>query len=122
MSTVSGSWAINPELVTIGERPTGHRVRHSFGPMRGVSARALGTMRSLGTAWDANFAGEMTGYAATCDEAREVALQRLLVAAAQVGANAVTHLRFDSETVGEVVCFLAYGMACIAEPKAPDAG
>jgi uncharacterized protein YbjQ (UPF0145 family) len=117
---MKSSWEIQPELVTIGERPTGHRIRHCFGPIRGVSARSLGTLRSIAAQWDVNFAGEMPSVASTLDESREFALLRLLATARQLGANSVTHLRFDSEMVGEIMCFVAYGMACIAEPKSSE--
>ncbi len=45
------------------------------------------------------FGGEMKGYTQMCEEARRLALVRLLQEAESVGANAVYNVRFETATI-----------------------
>ena len=45
------------------------------------------------------FGGELKGYTQMCDEARRLALVRLLQEAESIGANAVYNVRFETATI-----------------------
>jgi len=56
--------------------------------------------------------GEIKGYTELLNESRNEALQRMIMDAAQRGANAVVNIRFSTSTVASGAAeLLAYGTA-----------
>jgi uncharacterized protein YbjQ (UPF0145 family) len=56
--------------------------------------------------------GELTGYTKLMEEAREIAVQRMVSQAKGVGANAVVNIRFSTSSIAQGAAELyAYGTA-----------
>jgi uncharacterized protein YbjQ (UPF0145 family) len=104
-------------LIATTENVAGYRTAETIGQVFGVVVRSRGLggnimagLRSLG-------GGEITEYTALVEDTRRQALDRLVMNAKLMGANAVVMMRFDSgelaQSMNEVV---AYGTAVILDP------
>ncbi|ACR11157.1 YbjQ family protein [Teredinibacter turnerae] len=99
-----------PVLTT--ETVPGREIESALGLVRGntIRARHLGNdilagLRSL-------IGGEITEYTKLIAESREQALERMLVEARELGADAVINLRFTTSTLAAGAAeLLAYGTA-----------
>ena len=98
---------IHPTMVTVTETLHGHRITHSLGVVHGVAIQQVTYPSSLGVAdmIEANL------------RARREALAQVMRFAAEMGANAVVGVRYDTAKLSETATeFLAYGTAVRAEP------
>jgi uncharacterized protein YbjQ (UPF0145 family) len=92
----------------------GYRIESQVGLCWGVVVRSVGFAKGFTGAIRALKAGEVSEYTAVLEEARRHALDRLIVHAQQLGANAIAGVRFDSSEIGNNMSeILAYGTAVV---------
>ncbi|WP_075056836.1 heavy metal-binding domain-containing protein [Thermogymnomonas acidicola] len=82
----------------------------------GLGGNIMASLRSLAGG------GEINEYVKMLNDARSVAVQRLMDRASSMGANAVISLRFDSSDIAQVMTeIVAYGTAVVVEDGSSDA-
>ena len=94
----------------------GRSLASYVGPAFGLIVRSTGAGGNLKGTFKGFKQGEVVEFSASLEEARHVALERLVDHAVAQGANAVVGLRFDSTDVGStqgMAEILAYGTAVI---------
>ena len=102
-------------LVTTNDVP-GYRVLEVHGVVFGLTVRARNAFSNMGASFRTVFGGEVTGYTKLLADTRLEAESRLRYAAAQVGANAVIAMRFDTGDIGDIMNEVAaYGTAVTIE-------
>lgn len=102
-------------IVVTTENVTGHRTVRMVGQCFGVVVRSRG-MGGNFMAGLRSIVGEIHEYTQMLEEARRHALDRLVKNAAQMGANAVLMMRFDSAEIGQNMSeIVAYGTAAVIE-------
>ena len=102
-------------LVTANDIP-GYRVTEVHGVVFGLTVRARNAVSNIGASFRTVFGGEVTGYTKLLADTRLEAESRLRYAAAQVGANAVIAMRFDTGDIAQMMNEVAaYGTAVTVE-------
>jgi uncharacterized protein YbjQ (UPF0145 family) len=100
---------------TANEFP-GWRITRNLGICFGVVARSAGFSRSFTAGFSAMRQGEVGEYTELMEHARHDAYMRLKGHAAQLGANAIVAVRFDSsEITAGITELFAYGTAVVVE-------
>jgi uncharacterized protein YbjQ (UPF0145 family) len=95
---------------------TGYKVTKNIGIVRGIVVRSRSIVGSIGASLQTILGGNITLYEKLCEDAREQAFDRMLVHAAEHGANAVIGMRYDATEIGEGISeVLAYGTAVVVE-------
>jgi uncharacterized protein YbjQ (UPF0145 family) len=119
MGTVSQDLINQPYAIPVATSSTipGREIAGFVGPAFGVIARSMGFSRGLTGAVRSLKRGEVPEFTATVEEARHIAVQRLVEHAVALGANAVVSMRFDSTDLGEggLAEIVAYGTAVVLE-------
>src|SRR3981189_2561570 len=104
-------------LVTTTERPAGYEVKQALGQVFGVVVRSRGLGGNIMAGLRSLAGGEIHEYTQLLEDARRSAVDRLVVNAAAMGANAVVKMRFDSSEIGQTMSeIVAYGTAAVIEP------
>jgi len=81
---------------------------------RGLGGNIVANLRSI-------VGGEIDEYTKLLDETRHMALNRLIISATNLGANAVVSVNFDStELVNYMTEILAYGTAVVVEKETKE--
>jgi uncharacterized protein YbjQ (UPF0145 family) len=104
-------------VATTDEIPGRTTIRY-VGPVFGVIARSMGFAKGFSGSFKALRSGEVKEFTQTLQAARHHAVERLVEQAAEMGANAVVGLRYDSGDVGEqqgMAEIVAYGTAVVIE-------
>jgi len=99
-------------IVTTSNQIDGSTVSNHLGVVRGIVVRSnnivgtfVGQIRTL-------FGGNIGQFEQMCDQARQMAYDRMVEHAQQLGANAIVAMRFDAtEFSPGVTEVLAYGTA-----------
>lgn len=95
----------------------GHRIVEYKGLVRGLVVRAPTIAQGIMGGLKSVVGGKIGAYREMCESVRQEALDDLLTQAADVGANAVVGMRYESSDLGnsstEVIC---YGTAVVMEP------
>ena len=84
----------------------------------GLIARSTGFGKGFKGSFKALRQGEVKEFTETLEEARRVAVERMVAHAKEMGGNAVVGLRFDSTDMGEqqgMAEIVAYGTAIVYE-------
>lgn len=98
-------------VVTMNDVP-GYKVDKVYGEVFGLIVRSRNMFSNIGASFRTIFGGEVKGYTTLLSESREQAVDRLRVAAAGQGANAVIAMRFDTGDIGGIMNEVAaYGTA-----------
>ncbi|MCL1074883.1 YbjQ family protein [Shewanella dokdonensis] len=98
--------------VSSTETIAGYRVTQTLGVVTGNVVRSKHIGRDIMAGLKTIIGGEIAGYTEMLAEAREVATQRMLVQAEQLGADAVVNLRFTTSAIAQGMSeMLAYGTA-----------
>ncbi len=96
----------------------GHRIVEYKGLVRGLVVRAPTIAQGIMGGLKSVVGGKIGAYREMCESVRQEALDDLLTHAAEVGANAVVGMRYESSDLGnsstEVIC---YGTAVVMEPE-----
>jgi len=94
-----------------------HNIAEYKGMVRGIVVRAPTISQGIVGGLKKIVGGRIGAYREMCEQARGEALEHMLEHAAEVGANAVVGLRYESsdvvDTATEVLC---YGTAVVIEP------
>ena len=94
----------------------GKKVVRTLGLVRGNTIRARHVGKDILAAFRNLVGGEIHEYGKLLAEAREQALDRMVDEAEQLGANAITSVRFATSVVmGGAAEMLAYGTAVVVE-------
>jgi len=102
-------------LVTSNDVP-GYRITEVHGVVFGITVRARNMFSNMGASFRTMFGGEVSGYTKLLADTRLEAESRLRYAAAQVGANAVVAMRFDTGEIADIMNEVAcYGTAVTIE-------
>lgn len=103
------------ELSTI-ERVYGKEVVKQLGFVKGSTVRAKNIGRDIGASFKTLVGGEIKGYSQMMDEARQIAIGRMVEEAEKLGANAIIGMRLTSSSVmAGAAEIIAFGTAVIVE-------
>jgi uncharacterized protein YbjQ (UPF0145 family) len=104
-------------LVVTTENVPGQRVREVRGEVFGIIVRSRGIGPNIIAQLRSLAGGEIVEYTHLLEEARKHAIERMVANAAELGANAVVMMRFDSSEIGPAMSeIVAYGTAVVLEP------
>lgn len=105
-------------IVTTTENIAGHRVTEALGQVFGVVVRSRGVGGNLMAGLRAIIGGEIKEYTALVEDTRRQAIDRLVMNARAMGADAVVMMRFDSGSIGQTMNeVVAYGTAVRITPQ-----
>ncbi len=98
--------------ITPAATVAGHRIVETLGLVRGNTIRARNVGRDIVAVIKNLVGGEIEEYTKMMGEAREQALARMVAQAEDLGADAVTDLRFTTSVImGGAAEMLAFGNA-----------
>ena len=104
-------------LVVTTENVPGQRVREVKGEVFGIVVRSRGIGPNIVALLRSLAGGEIVEYTRLLQDARKHAIERMETNAAEMGANAVVMMRFDSSEIGPAMSeIVAYGTAVVLEP------
>jgi uncharacterized protein YbjQ (UPF0145 family) len=109
--------ALGPENVTTALELPGYRIVRNLGVVRGIVVRSRSVFGSIGASFQTLVGGDITLFSDLCEKTRQDAFERMMMHAAEHGANAVISMRYDAnELMQGVTEVLAYGTAVVVEP------
>jgi uncharacterized protein YbjQ (UPF0145 family) len=95
----------------------GSRTVRNLGVVRGITVRSRSIFGTIGGSLQTLVGGNITLFTELCEKTRAEAFEMMVKHAAQIGANAVIGIRYDTtelmQGVTEMVC---YGTAVVVEP------
>src|SRR6201992_4452835 len=107
-----GSRMVAPNMVTTQFELDGFRVTRTLGVVRGIVVRSRSIFGTIGAGLQTLVGGNITLLTNLCEKTREHAFELMLQHAAELGANAVIGMRYEStEVMQGVTEVLAYGAA-----------
>jgi uncharacterized protein YbjQ (UPF0145 family) len=99
-------------LVVTSENIPGRTVDRVLGQVFGITVRSRGIGGNLMASFRSLAGGEIKEYTEMLEDARKAAIDRMVQNAAQMGADAVVMMRFDSGEFGQSMSeIVAYGTA-----------
>ena len=105
-------------IIATTENIVGHRITETIGQVFGVVVRSRGLGGNIVAGLRSIVGGEIKEYTSLVEDTRRQALDRLVMNAQLMGADAVVMMRFDSgeiaKSMNEVV---AYGTAVRLAPE-----
>lgn len=103
-------------IVVTTENIIGYKVKEVKGQVFGLVVRSRGLGGNIMAGLRSLAGGEIHEYTTMLEDARKQAIDRLVINATAMGANAVVMMRFDSSEIGNSMSeVLAYGTAVIIE-------
>ena len=110
-------YRLHASMVTTALELPGFRIVRNFGIVRGIVVRSRSIFGSFGASLQTLVGGDITLYSELCEKTREDAFERMMLHAAEHGANAVIAARYDANELQQGVTeVLAYGTAVYVEP------
>jgi uncharacterized protein YbjQ (UPF0145 family) len=107
---------IAPKFVTTNFQLDGYRIVDSLGIVRGITVRSRNIFGNFFGMLMTIFGGNIAGFEALCDTARQHAYAKMIQHAEDEGANAIIGFRYDAtELMQGLTEVLAYGTACKVE-------
>ena len=104
-------------IVTTTENIAGRTVKTAIGQCFGVVVRSRGIGGNFVAGLRSIVGGEIHEYTQLLEQARRQAVDRMVVNATAMGADAVVMMRFDSSEIGQTMSeIVAYGTAVKLEP------
>ena len=101
-------------IVVNTETIAGYQVVEVKGIVQGKTVRAKHVGRDIAASLKNIVGGELRGYTELLTESRREAMERMLMQAQQLGANAVVNVRFSTSSVtGGAAELYAYGTAVV---------
>jgi len=108
------------DQVTTAFTLDGFRVTRTLGLVRGIIVRSRSILGTIGAGLQTIVGGDITLLTELCEKTRAEAYDRMVVHAAERGANAIVGVRYDAtEIMSGVTEVLCYGTAVVVEPAAP---
>ena len=105
-------------IVTTTENVPGYRRTKTLGQCFGVVVRSRGIGGNIIASLRTIVGGEIHEYTQLLEQARRQAIDRMVVNATAMGANAVVMMRFDSSEIGQMMSeIVAYGTAAVLEEE-----
>lgn len=105
-------------IVTPAAGIAGHRIVKTLGLVRGSTIRARHLGRDILAVMKNLVGGEIEEYTKMMAEAREQAYGRMIAEAAELGANAITDVRFATSFMMRSASeILVYGNAVLVKPE-----
>ncbi|HKJ93860.1 MAG TPA: heavy metal-binding domain-containing protein [Longimicrobiales bacterium] len=105
-------------IVVTSEYVVGHRITQTKGQVFGVVVRSRGLGGNIMASLRSLVGGEIKEYTSLLEEARRHAVDRMVVNANSMGANAIIMMRFDSSEIGQTMSeIVAYGTGVVIEPE-----
>ncbi len=105
-------------IVTTTENVPGYRRTKTLGQCFGVVVRSRGIGGNIIASLRTIVGGEIHEYTQLLEQARRQAIDRMVVNATAMGANAVVMMRFDSSEMGQMMSeIVAYGTAAVLEEE-----
>ena len=108
---------MNEAMATTTFTLDGYKIVKSLGLVRGILVRSRSIFGTIGAGLQTILGGNITLLSNLCEKTRKEAYDMMLQHAADLGANGVVGVRYEStevmEGVTEVLC---YGTAVIVEP------
>ncbi|HTM96649.1 MAG TPA: heavy metal-binding domain-containing protein [Croceibacterium sp.] len=99
-------------LVSTTENVAGYRTTETIGQVFGVVVRSRGLGGNIIAGLRSVVGGEIKEYTALVEDTRRHAIDRLVMNAQLMGADAVVMMRFDSGSIGQTMNeVVAYGTA-----------
>jgi uncharacterized protein YbjQ (UPF0145 family) len=99
-------------IVTTTENIVGQTIEESLGQVFGVVVRSRGLGGNIVAGLRSIIGGEIKEYTSLVEDTRRHAIDRLVVNARLMGADAVVMMRFDSGAIGQTMNeVVAYGTA-----------
>ena len=100
-------------IVTTGDGISGHEIIQYVGIVRGISLRTNGISEVMPQRMGIfKLGGILQEVLTMCDASREKALEKMLIEAQRIGANAVIGFRYDTSPLNKRIHeILAYGTA-----------
>jgi uncharacterized protein YbjQ (UPF0145 family) len=109
-------------LIATTENVPGYRRVKTLGQCFGLVVRSRGLGGNILAGLRSLAGGEIHEYTQLLEESRRQAIDRLVVNATAMGANAVVMMRFDSSEIGQLMSeIVAYGTAVVLEQESPHA-
>lgn len=103
-------------VIATTENIAGYKVRETKGEVFGLVVRSRGLGGNIMAGLRSIVGGEIHEYTSMLEDARKQAIDRLVVNATAMGANAVVMMRFDSSELGQSMSeVVAYGTAVVIE-------
>lgn len=105
-------------IVTTTENVAGREVEEALGQVFGVVVRSRGLGGNILAGLRSIVGGEIKEYSALVEDTRRHAIDRLVMNARLMGADAVVMMRFDSGSIGQTMNeVVAYGTAVRLKPE-----
>ncbi len=102
------------------ESVPGHQILKQLDVVYGSTVRSKHVGRDLMASLKNIVGGELTGYTELLEESRQEAMQRMIVKAQQLGANAIVGIRFSTSNIAQGASELfVYGTAIVVQPQTP---
>jgi uncharacterized protein YbjQ (UPF0145 family) len=99
-------------IVTTSENIAGHKISETIGQVFGVVVRSRGLGGNVMAGLRSIAGGEIKEYTQLVEDTRRHAIDRLVMNAQLMGADAVVMMRFDSGEIGQTMNeVVAYGTA-----------
>jgi uncharacterized protein YbjQ (UPF0145 family) len=104
-------------IVVTTENIPGYRRKQTLGQVFGVIVRSRGLGGNIMAGLRSIVGGEIHEYTQLLEQSRRQAVDRMVVNATAMGANAIIMMRFDSSEIGQTMSeIVAYGTAVVLEP------
>ena len=103
-------------MITTSTSLEGYKVVRQLGLVRGITVRSRSILGNMAGGFMTIFGGRSAIYTELCENAREEALQLMILHARELGANAIINMRYDANDVmSGLTEVLAYGTAVVVE-------
>jgi uncharacterized protein YbjQ (UPF0145 family) len=97
------------EMTSTSFEIPGFRIARGLGIVKGIVVRSRSVFGTIGASLQTLVGGDITLFTNLCEKTREDAYTRMLVHAAELGADAVVGVRYDAtevmQGVTEVLCY-----------------
>ena len=107
---------MDPTKTTTAFDLEGYKVTKTLGIVRGITVRSRSIFGKIGASLQTIVGGNITLFTELCEKTRKEAFDMMIDHAEELGANAVTGIRYDAteimEGVTEVLC---YGTAVVVK-------
>jgi uncharacterized protein YbjQ (UPF0145 family) len=104
-------------LVVTTENVPGYKVTRVIGQVFGVVVRSRGLGGDIVAGLRSLVGGEINEFTEMLEDARRHAIDRMIVNASMMQANAIIMMRFDGSEIGQSMSeVVAYGTAAVIEP------
>ena len=105
-------------IIATTENIAGRKIVKTLGLVKGNTIRARHAGRDIAAIFRGLFGGEITEYTKMMAESREQALDRMVEQGKELGANAITMVRFSTSSMMQTAAELViYGTAVIVEDE-----